>query len=416
MAIRKRALASLVLCTLSVVAQGTRPARPKGTMRGDATRPQEEGVVQLGYTPSQGAAPDSADPGVVPLGSTEAAARQDFILSEAAKTFNGTNKKPMSETGVTLSPVIDAKTGLIKEDADALEAALHGDKTLIDRDAAGPLGPGRRARLAEIVGLSPEEAAKLWPWKDPEPFTQAELAQGAKVVAQQMSQKQVEGRLVPGQRQDREEIVKNAVLTDAEASFAVYAALGLPFPVRVGKVDTAGITPEGFVLFSPELLRADPVRDDWEERVVTIRWMNNSDEVFRDTVRVKPFLVLPRPNTPTTHLWVTCDRDVMIYAPRGVQVPGTVAEARDQVQQDVVQPNSWLRPATKIYGVRWGLLPTVDELTKNTATRDKLKIVMTETGLINRSAPKNEYAEEFGRMGELAGATPPKTAPPAPRR
>ena len=416
MRFNKRALALLVFGSLTLVAQGTRAARPKGTMRGEAVRPQEEGVVQLSYAPSLGSAPDAADPGVAPVGSVEAATRQDFILSEAAKTFNGTNKKPMSATGVTLSPVIDAKTGLIKEDADALEAALHGDKTLIERDAAGPLGPGRRARLAEIVGLSPEEAAKLWPWKDPEPFTQADLVKGAKVISQQMNQTQAESRLVPGQRQDREEVVKNAVLTDAEASFAVYAALGLPFPIRVGKVDTAGITPDGFVLFSPELLRADPVRDDWEERVVTYRWMNNNDEVFRDTLLVKPFTVIPRPNTPTTHLWVTCDRDVMIYAPRGVQVPGTVSEARDQVQRDVVQPNSWLRPATKIYGVRWGLLPTVDELTKNTATREKLKIVMTDTGLINRSAPKNEYAEEFGRMGELAGTARPTTAPPAPRR
>lgn len=416
MTFSKRALAFLLLGTLSAFAQRTRPSRSKGVMNGDAVRPQEEGVVQFGFTPSQGAAPDAADPGVVPAGSPEAATRQDFILSEAAKTFNGTNKKPMSTTGVTLSPVIDAKTGLIKEDADALEAALHGDKTLIDRDSAGPIGPGRRARLAEIVGLSPEEAAKLWPWKDPEPFTQGEMAQAAKVVAQQMSQSQVEGRLVPGQRQDREEIIKNAVLTDAEASFAVYAALGLPFPIRVGKVDTAGITPEGFVIFSPELLRADPIRDDWDERVVTYRWMNNNDEVFRDTVRVKPFLVIPRPNASTTHLWITCDKDVMIYAPRGVQVPGTVSAARDQVQQDVVQPNSWLRPATKIYGVRWGLLPTVDELTKNTATMEKLKVVMTDTGLINRSAPRNEYAEEFGRMGELAGKTPPPTAPPPPRR
>lgn len=333
-------------------------------------------------------------------------------MDEAARTFSGTNKKPMSKTGIALSPVIDAKTGLVKEDAEALEAALHHDDTLIDRDAAGPLGPGRRERLAEIAGISPEEAKRLWPWKDPDPFKANDLVAGAKEVVKQMSQRQAEERLVPGQRQDREDVIKNAVLTDAEATFAVYAALGLPFPVRVGKVDTAGLTQDGFVLFSPELLRADPIREDFVEREVTYRWMNNEVEVYRDTLRIRPFAKLPRPNAPTTHLWVTCDKDVMIYALRGVTVPGTIAEVRDQVQRDVVPANSWLRPATKIYGIRWGLLPTVDELTKNAGTREKLRTVMTETGLINREAEPNAYAEEFRRAADMAKRVPVQPAPP----
>lgn len=405
-----------VLClAASLQAQAPAPRRPRPLMLGAAVRPAEEGVVQLrpvaNATP-EGAAPDAAEPGAAPVGSQQAATRQDFILGEAAKTFSGTNKKPMSNTGIALSPVIDAKTGLIKEDADALEASLHHDETLIDRDAAGPLGPGRRERLAEIAGISPEEAKRLWPWKDPEPFKANDLTTGAKEVVRQMSQRQAEDRLVPGQRQDREEVIKNAVLTDAEATFAVYAALGLPFPVRVGKVDTAGITQDGFVIFSPELLRADPIRDDFEEREVTYRWMNNEEEVYRDTVRVRAFARLSRPSVPTTHLWVTCDKDVMVYALRGVTVPGTIGEVRDQVQRDVVPANSWLRPATKIYGIRWGLLPTVDELTKNTATRQKLKVVMTETGLINRDAEKNDYADEFRRAADLVKGVQLQTAPP----
>ncbi len=400
---------------LVAFAQAPRASRPHPVMvAGDAVRPPEEGVVQLKSSP-MGVAPDEARPGQLPVGSSEAATRQNYLLEEAAKTFAGANQKPMSATGIALSPVIDAQTGLVKEDAEALEAAIHNDNTLIDRDIAGPLGPGRRERLAEIAGISPEEAAKLWPYKDPEPFRAKDLTEGARELVRQMSQRDAEGNLVPGQRQDREDIIKNATLTDAEASFAVHAALGLPFPIRVGKVDTAGINGDGFVLFSPELLRADVGREDWEERLVTYRWMNNEEEVYRDTVRVRPFMNILRPNAATTHMWVTCDKDVMVYAPRGVAVPSTIAEARDQVQRDVVPANSWLRTATKIYGIRWGLLPTVTELTKNPATREKLRVVMLETGLLNRGPEPNQLADEFRRMADLTRSVPMATAPPVKR-
>jgi len=225
----------------------------------------------------------------------------------------------------------------------------------------------------------------------------------------------VESQLVPGGHQEREEVVANAVLTDAEASFAVHAALGLPFPIRVGKVDTAGVTPEGFVIFSPELLRADPFRDDWQERIVSFRWMNNNTEVYKDTVRVQPFMVIPRPSVPTTHLWVTCDKDVMIYAPRGVTVPGTISEARDQIQHDVVPVNSWLRPSTKLYGIRWGLLPNLAELTKNPATREKMKVVMTETGLLGGRKEANPYADDMRAMADKVNQIQMPNMPPIPR-
>jgi len=409
-------LLSLVL-VLPAFGQGARAHQ--GRMIGDATRPPEEGVVRLSPVPGQGArTPDALPPGVLTPGTPAAADRQDFLLAEAAKTFSGQNRKgdPKTITEIALSPVIDAETGLVVEDAKALKAAIHNDETIVDSDLAGPLGPGRRARLAEVAGISQEEAAKLWPFPDPKPFAVRDLNLAASEVTRQLSQMGVEKNLVPGGHQDREEMITNAVLTDAEASFAVHAALGLPFPIRVGKVDTAGFTPEGVVIFSPELLRADPIRDDWQERLVSYRWMNNEVEVYKDSVRVQPFMVLPRPGVPTTHLWITCDKDVMVYALRGVTPPGTVSDARDQIQKDVVQVNSWLRPATKIYGVRWGLLPTMDELTKNPSTKAKLKLVMTETGLLGGKREENPYADEMRRMADTVAQSPLPNQPPKPRR
>lgn len=380
----------------------------------------QEGVRVYRAAPSAASqAPDGPPPAEVVPGTPEAARRQDFILQETARTVAGQNRKPqdLTLTSATLTPEIDPKTGLIKEDAQALEAALRG-KEVIDSDSAGPIGPGRRERLAEIAGISAEEARKLWPYPDPKPFTSGDMAAARKAMTDPrvgLTQESVAGRLQPDQKADREEIVKNAVLTDSEASFAVYAALGFPFPMRVGKVDCAGITADGLVLFSPQVMRADPMRDDWEDLVVTFRWMYNNEEVFKDTIHVAPYARIPRPSVPVTHCWITCDRDVMAYAPRGVHVPGTLAEVRDQVIKEVVPVNSWLRQPTKIYGIRWGVLPTVDELAKNPSTRAKLGQVLQETGLMrpkSEDLDQNEIAADFRAMADYAKKLQMPSAPP----
>lgn len=366
---------------------------------------EDDGGTYL-QAPSSSANATSSDldieaPGSLPLGSQEAASRQNFILQEAAKAFRGENQLPTdSRTKQVLQPEIDPETGLVKEDAEALKNMVH-NKEVISSDAYGPLGPGRRERLAEAVGITPEEAKRLWPWPDPKPFTVGDMYAASKVLAKGApSQETAEKNLLPGQNQNREEIVKYSILTDAEASFAVYAALGFPFPIRVGKVDTAGTTAQGFVVFSPELLRADITRQDWEDRTVTYRYMFNNEEVYKDTVHVRPFLIIPKPNAPVTHLWLSSDKDVMVYAVRGNDEPGSITQARDQIMQHVVQVNSWLRPNVKLYGIRWSMLPTADELTKNTATRKKLIEVLNDTGLMRQGAPTNEYAEEAKRMAE----------------
>lgn len=167
--------------------------------------------------------------------------------------------------------------------------------------------------------------------------------------------------------------------------------------------------PEWSVLFSPDLLRADPLFDQWRDLQVSYRFMKDEEEVYKDTVHVRPFVVIPRPSSPVTHMWVSCDRDVMVYAMRGVsRVPATIDEARAQVQNEVVPVNSWLRVPVKLYGIRWGLLPTVNELTRNTATRDKLAQVLGDTGLLRRSigAGKDDpMLAEFRQMADRVKAS-----------
>ena len=394
-----------------VTASGQTPApsvkrKPPVFISSRAVNPYaEEGEVYY-LEPEKAASYQQLDkdlPGELEAGSAEAAERQDFVMDQAARAFRGENKKPEdSLTKMALTPEIDPATGLVKEDAAAEQAILH-NKEVVDKDIYGPIGPGRRERIAEAAGISPEEARKLWPFPDPKPFAVRDLYVASKVISKGgfTDQAGAEKSLVPGQNTSHADIVKNAVLTDAEASFAVYAALGFPFPVRVGKVDTAGSTAQGFVVFSPELLRADPLRDGWEERTLTYRYMYNNEEVYKDTVRDRPVMIIPRPSAPTTHLRLTCDKDVMVYALRGSAEPSTVSQARDQIQKDVVQVNSWLRPNIKIFGVRWGVLPTVDELTKNPATRQMLAQVLNDTGLMRQQeAPQNDYADEARKMAE----------------
>lgn len=386
-------------------AQAPKVRRPAGSMVAPAQvrNAGSQDEVILARAAVQGRITDLEPPGALPKGSGAAAARQDQLLDRAARALAGGTRLPDDRniTQMVLSPTIDPETGLVKEDAENLDAGLH--------NRPEPNKPeGRRARIAEVAGVSPDEAVQLYPIPDktkPYQFRDIHTLDPSRPVT---SQEEVVQRLLPGQGRDREDLVRNAVLTDAEASFAVNAALGLPFPIRVGRVDMAGVTSDGVVLFSPDLLRADPLFDQWRDLTVTYRFMHNEDEVYKDTIHVRPFVVVPRPNSPVTHLWVSCDRDVMVYALRGVsRVPRTNEEARAQVQNDVVPVNSWLRASVKLYGIRWGLLPTVDELTRNPATRDRLAQVLSETGLLRRRTGDKDdpLLAEFRQMADRVKAS-----------
>lgn len=362
---------------------------------------------------------DAAPPGSLPVGSQAAADRQAFVSQAAAKAFADGNRLPAdpSMTAMALTPKMDPATGLTTSQAAALTAEIH-NQTVVDKDAFGPIGPGRRDRIAEAAGLSPEEARKLWPYPDPKPFKQGDMAAAERTLTDpkgsfHLTQEQVEQALKPGQLDDREDMIKHAVLTDQEASFAVYAALGLPFPIRVGKMDTAGLSSQGLVIFSPELMRADEVSEAFTSRLVTYRWMYQEREVEKGTLEVRPFAVLRLPSQPVTHLWITCDQDVMVYGLRGVQSPMTISQARDQIKQFVVPANSWLRQPTKLYGIRWAVLPKLDELATNPTTKAKLVAVLQMTGLGRDDSKKpDEIRDLYRTMADFRKQLPPQHAPP----
>ena len=295
--------------------------------------------------------------------------------------------------------LVDGKTGLSLDAVQALEEMAKDDK-LITEDQFGPIGPGRRERLARMAGLTDEQAKQLWPLGDPGPVRPSDLVRAAKVFQGEFDEKAAAGaavdaggdsqdganaRLAPAATKDKAIAARNTVLTDPEASFAVYAALGFPFPIRVGRVNTP--PPNGFILFNPQLLRVDLANDVFKPRQITYRWMEGEQEVYQATAEITTYLHLPRPTQPVTHVMVSSDDDVMVYALVGRTPPAGIWEVRSTLLKDVVDMHSYLRPVVKLYGLRWALMPGINNLMDNPQTKAKLAYVLDDLGFIKAGQP-----------------------------
>lgn len=309
----------------------------------------------------------------------------DALLKEAAETFVKGNRIDTSRlTGEVSAPVIDPKLGVTTESVNLLRE-MRKDETLITEDGFGPIGPGRRERIAKLAGLTKEQAEKLWPFPDPHPPMVKDVA-GASVAfggtGATLTQEDVEDALSPERNKARKEALARTALSDAEVSFACYAAIGFPFPIRVGKLESP--PPEGFVLFNPEIMRADLSEVTFHPRTVSYRWMSNEEEVSSGTAEVTTFTHIPKPRYEVTHLWVSSDEDVMAYALVGSLPPGGIDDARNTIFKWVVPSNGPLRPVVKLYGLRWNLMPGIEEITVNPKTRARLKQILLELGLLQQ--------------------------------
>lgn len=332
------------------------------------------------------------------------AKEQDLVLKAAREYLfrRSLTKNAAGSTQGKKLDLADAKTGLSLDAVQALEE-MAKDDTLVTEDEFGAIGPGRRERLARIAGLTAEQAKQLWPLDDPSPVKGSDLARAAKIfqagfdthaaagkdkdnapMNEGETQEDANARLAPTGR-EKAQAAKNTVLTDAEASFAVYAALGFPFPIRVGRINTP--PPNGFILFNPQLLRVDLANDVFRPRQITYRWMEGTQEVYQGTAEVMTYIHLPRPTAPVTHVMVSSDDDVMAYALIGRTPPTGVAEVRQTLMKEVVDMHSFLRPIVKLYGLRWSLMPGINNIMDNPQTKAKLAYVMEDLGFIRAGQP-----------------------------
>ncbi len=318
---------------------------------------------------------------------------QKQILAEGARSIRNRNLIQRLDPrfgGGFRTDLVDARTGMSADVAETREDV--GEDALIEEDAFGPIGPGRRERLARIAGLTDEEARQIWPWKDPKPVRPSEILQAMKVLAAKyqgpIGQDDAAARLAPDQDPERRNRFRTAELSEAEASFAVYAALGFPFPIRVGKLLEP--PPNGFVVFNPQLLSVDLLRERWTPRSIEYKWMNGSTVVYGSSADVTTYVILPRPTAPTTHLWLLSEaEDVMAYRLMGLNPPMNLEEVRETLFKHVTDVHSPMRVQVKLYGLRWSLMPGIDDITDNECTKAKLHSVMTDLGFL--AAAKAQY-------------------------
>ena len=313
------------------------------------------------------------------------AARDYFFRRSIARNAAGATKGQKVD-------LFDGKTGLPLDAVQNLEE-MEQDDSLITEDKFGPIGPGRRERLARIAGLTDEQAKQLWPLDDPGPVRASDLVRAAKIFQGDFeasaragdTQDGANARLAPAATKDKAMAARNTVLTDAEASFSVYAALGFPAPIRVGRVNSP--PPNGFVVFNPQMLRVDIANDVFKPRQIAYRWMEGEQEVYQASAEVTTYLHLPRPTQPVTHVMLSSDDDVMVYALIGRTPPVGVWEVRSTLLKEVVDMHSYLRPIVKIYGLRWSLLPGINNIMDNAQTKAKLAAVMDDLGFLKAGQP-----------------------------
>lgn len=304
-------------------------------------------------------------------------ARKELFRSRVARQAKARMGPPVD--------LIDAKTGAPLAAEDAIDEMAQDD-TLITKDEFGPIGPGRKERIAQMAGLTPEQAKALWPWDDPTPVNVSDLVRTRKFFGEG-SPEEMQGalqRLAPTKGKERQEQLKRTVLTSAEASFACWAALGFPFPIRVGKLggqDTPP-PPNGYVIFNPELYRADLTKTQFRPRHITYRWMEGKSEVYSAEAEVETYLHLPRPSMPVTHLLVSSDDDVMAYQLVGLFPPQGIWDVRKVITGDLVDLYSYQRVPVILYGLRWSLMPGIEEIQDQPQTRARLAEIMEALGFL----------------------------------
>jgi hypothetical protein len=329
---------------------------------------------------------------------------------------------------VMVEPERDPLTGIPIGEQAKFDKDVYEDETIVDSDAFGPIGPGRRERLAEMAGMTPDQAKSLWPWPDPKPFKAGEFnramnAMGRSVIAKQLDgtpERAILDNLIPKDDRDAKAAMKRLILTPAEVSLTAYAALGLSLPIRVGRI--TDVPPDGIVVFNPELLRADFTRTDWKPRHVQFKWMNGKVEIYRGECDVETYVNIPRPTAPTSHVWVVADDDVMAYSCIGIYPPANLADARRQILEDVVAQGSYLRPNLKLYGLRWDKIPNIKDVGTHPQVKMKLFEIMRDLGMVDavdapavqmsngipsHMAPDKSYQWKADYMREVSGITPP---------
>jgi hypothetical protein len=322
---------------------------------------------------------------------------------------------------LTVQAKRDPLTGLTEQDQEEMSKE---DGTLVDNDAFGPIGPGRRDRLAELAGMDPAMAESLWPYPDPEPFKMGDFKQAMTAVGKTTIGEQLEGtpeqaifeQLMPADDRKVKADVSKIVLSDAETSFTAYAALGFPLPIRVGRIMEVPV--DGVVIFNPQLLRADISSGDWKACRLKYKWMNGKDEVIRGEADIETFVTIPRPVAPVSHIWLVADRDVMAYVPIGVYPPTGLADARRQILEEVIPAASYLRPNMKLYGIRWERIPNAKDVLYHPKVKVKLFGIMRDIGMVDPmgdpgtpNIPEHMKPGEVGKwkvdlMREMSGVGP----------
>ena len=309
----------------------------------------------------------------------------EALLQEAAEALVKRNRIETSRlTGEIAAPVLDPKLGVTTE-AVATLREMAKDETVISEDAFGPIGPGRRERLAKLAGLTREQAEKLWPWADPTTPKVKDIA-GASVAfggqAAGLTQEDVAEALSPERNKARKDALAHTALTDAEVNFACYASIGFPFPIRVGKLESP--PPDGFVIFNPEIMKADLSEVNFHPKQVTYRWMSNQEEVSAGTAEVTTFTHIPKPRYEVTHLWISSEDDVMAYSLVGTLPPAGIDDVRNTIFKWVVPANGPLRASVKLFGLRWNLMPGIEEITVHPRTRARLKQILLDLGMLQQ--------------------------------
>jgi len=314
---------------------------------------------------------------------------QDAVMEDAKNFLFDRSIRRNAENGSKGEKIdlFDARTGMPLDALDAIKD-MASDDTLVTGDEFGPFGPGRRERLGRMAGLTEQEARELWPMDEPGPVKNSDLVKAAEVIAKGGgSMEEALSKLAPDQSKERLQALRNTVLTDAESSFAVYAALGFPFPIRIGRVQNP--PPNGFIIFNPQLLRVDLTNEAFKARHITYRWMEGREEVYHAEVDVTTYLHLPRPTAPVTHVLISSDDDVMAYALVGRMPPSGLWEVRSTLMKEVVDMYSHLRPTVKLYGLRWSLMPGINELMDNPQTKAKMTSIMEDLGFIKNGQVPN---------------------------
>lgn len=337
-----------------------------------------------------------SEPAMNSIRDYESNAAKDFLFRRSVK------RNAAGSTAGEKIDLFDAKTGMPLDALDSLNDMAKDEKPITE-DEFGPIGPGRRERLARMAGLTDQQARELWPLDEPGPVTPSAMAKAIQVLTKDGgTMEEAIAKLAPDQSRERAQALKNTVLTDAEASFAVYAALGFPYPIRTGKVKNP--PPNGFVVFNPQLLRVDLTNEKFKPRHITYRWMEGGQEVYSAEAEVMTYFHLPRPTAPATHVLISSDDDVMVYALVGMTPPNGLWDVRSTLMKDVVDMYSHLRPETKVYGLRWTLLPSINEITDNPQTKAKMTFIMEDLGFIKPGqAPPVIKGQALAKAGEFGG-------------